>query len=59
MTTAKRLPPALAIEALDALLQLHREGDTKAVTSFLAFLDEVPDETAPMLVPGLVQIARA
>lgn len=58
MKTAKRLPPALAIEALDALLQLHREGDTKAVASFLAGLDEVPDEAAAMFVPGLIQIAR-
>ncbi|MCB6180217.1 hypothetical protein LHP98_19065 [Rhodobacter sp. Har01] len=58
MKTAKHLPPALAVEALDALLQLHREGDTKAVASFLAGLDEVPDEAAAMFVSGLIQIAR-
>jgi hypothetical protein len=59
MKTAKHLPPALAVETLDALLQLHREGDTKAVASFLAGLEEIPEEAAAMFVQGLIQIARA
>lgn len=58
MTSVNLLPPALAAQALDALLQLHREGDLKAVASFLAGLDECPDEAIHFFVPGLIDIAK-
>lgn len=58
MTSANLLPPALAVQALDALLQLYSEGDLKAVASFLAGLDECPDEVVHVFVPGLIDIAK-
>lgn len=59
MKTAKNLPAGLAAEVLDALIQLRREGDPKAIDSLLAGLEECPDEMLPLFVPGLLGIAQS
>ena len=59
MATAKSLPTDLAVQMLDALLQLHRERNTDAIHSMLSGLDECPDAMAGIFVSGLVTIARS
>lgn len=59
MKTTKNLPPDLVTDVLDALLQLHREGDCEAINSVLAGLDECPESMAPVMISGLVAIATS
>lgn len=59
MKTAKNLPAGLAAEVLDALIQLRRENDPKAIDSLLGGLEECPDEMLGMFVPAMLTIAQS
>ena len=58
MATAKDLSPDMCARFLDALLQLHHEGDGAAIVSMLCGLDECPPEMVSML-GGMLDLAEA
>lgn len=59
MSIAPHLPGPLAVQTIEALIQLHDEGNQDAILSFVATLAEMPPAMMPMMLPGLVQIAKA
>lgn len=59
MSIAHHLPGPLAVQTIEALIQLHDEGDQAAILSVVAALAETPPAMLPVMLPGLLQIAKA
>lgn len=59
MANAYNLPPDVAYQVLDTLLQLVRENDPKTIWSVVAGLEECPDGAIHVFLPGLLAIARS
>lgn len=59
MSITTHLPGPLAVQTIEALIQLHDEGDQAAILSVVAALAETPPAMLPMMLPGLLQIAKA